>query len=59
MAGWLGPGMTRAPSAHDPYVVLTPLEDVLAETARLMSGESEIARWRRRIFEEVEMILVE
>lgn len=57
MAGWFGPGITRAPSAYDPYVVITPLADVLAETARLMAGTSEIARWRRRIFEEVEPIL--
>jgi 6-phosphofructokinase 1 len=57
MAGWGGPGITRAASAHDPYVVLTPLEEVLAETARLMDGKSEIARWRRKIVEEVEPML--
>jgi 6-phosphofructokinase 1 len=57
MAGWLGPATQRSASAYDPYVVVTPLEEVLAETARLMDGESEIARWRRKIFEEVEPIL--
>jgi len=57
MAGWTGPGVTRAPCAFDPYVVLTPLDEVLAETARLMRGESEIARWRRRIMGEIEPIL--
>jgi len=57
MAGWSGPGIERAPSRHDPYVVVSPLEEVLAETAKLMEGESELARWRRKIFEEVEPIL--
>jgi 6-phosphofructokinase 1 len=59
MAGWMGPGMRRPPCRFDPYVVLTPLEEVLLETARLLSGESEVARWRRRIFEEIEPILAE
>jgi len=57
MAGWSGPGVARGPCAFDPYVVLTPLDEVLAETARLMRGESEIARWRRRIMGEIEPIL--
>ncbi len=57
MAGWCGPGITSKPCPWDPYVVLTPLEQVLAETAKLMSGESELAKWRKRIFEEVEQIL--
>lgn len=57
MAGWWGPGIARAPVPWDPYVVLTPLQEVLAETTKLMSGDSEIARWRKRIFEEVEQIL--
>jgi 6-phosphofructokinase 1 len=57
MAGWAGPGITRPPCPWDPYVVLTPLPDVLAETARMMSGDSELARWRKRVFEEVEQIL--
>jgi len=45
-------------SAHDPYVILTPIGEVLAETARLMDGSSEIAKWRRKIFMESEAILV-
>ncbi len=57
MAGWCGPGITRAPCAWDPYVVLTPLEEVLAETAKLMRGDSDLARWRKRVFAEVEDIL--
>ena len=57
MAGWVGPGVTRTASPYDPYVVLTPLDEVLDETARLMRGESDIARWRRKIVEEIEPIL--
>ncbi len=59
MAGWMGPDTTRQASPFDPYVVLTPLEEVLRETARMMAGESELARWRRRIALEVESMLVE
>jgi 6-phosphofructokinase 1 len=57
MAGWFGPGVTRKPCAYDPYVVLTPLGEVLSETAKLMSGESLLAQWRKRIYQEVEPIL--
>ena len=57
MAGWCGPGITRAACPWDPYVVLTPLEEVLAETAKLMAGDSDLARWRKRVFAEVEDIL--
>ncbi len=57
MAGWAEPGITRAACPWDPDVVLTPLEEVLAETAKLMRGDSDIARWRKRVFAEVEDIL--
>ncbi len=57
MAGWFGPGMTRAACRFDPYVVLSPLDEVLRETERLHRGESEIARWRRAIAAEIEPIL--
>lgn len=68
MAGWIGPGAMPSAagsdgkvgsklSPHDPYVVLTPLEQVLNETAKLMSGESPVAQWRRRIVREIEPIL--
>jgi 6-phosphofructokinase 1 len=59
MAGWMGPGISRAPCPYDPYVVLTPIDEVLAETARLMEGQSELARWRKQVFDEVEPILAE
>ena len=57
MAGWFGPGALGTPSPHDPYVVTTPLEVVLAETQKLLAGDSELARWRRKIYGEVEAIL--
>ena len=57
MAGWLGPGVARTACPFDPYVVLTPLAEVLEETGRLMDGTSPLAQWRRRVFEEVEPIL--
>ncbi len=57
MAGWVGPGVTRPPCAWDPYVVLTPLGEVLAETEKLMRGDSLLAQWRKRVFQEVENIL--
>jgi 6-phosphofructokinase 1 len=58
MAGWIGPGVAGSACAYDPYVVLTPLGEVLAETERLMRGESPLAEWRRRVFEEAESILI-
>jgi len=57
MAGWSGPAIKRAACPWDPYVVLTPLDEVLAETAKLMQGDSDLARWRKRVFAEVEDIL--
>ncbi len=57
MAGWSGPGIMRAACPWDPYVVLTPLAEVLAETAKRMTGDSDLARWRKRVFAEVEDIL--
>jgi 6-phosphofructokinase 1 len=57
MAGWCGPGIAKPPVPWDPYVVLTPLDEVLAETEKLMRGDSELARWRKRVFHEVENIL--
>jgi len=57
MAGWTGPGVPGGPCAHDPYVVMTPLEQVLADTDKLHRGESPLAAWRRKIYAEVETIL--
>ena len=57
MAGWFGPGATGEISAHDPYVVLSSLADVLAETTKLHQGNSPLAQWRKRVYAEVEAIL--
>ncbi len=57
MAGWAGPGVAGPPCAYDPYVVLTPLDEVLEETRKILDGTSPIARWRRKIFEEAEGML--
>ena len=57
MAGWVGPDVAGPPCAFGPYVVLTPLATVLAETAKLMRGETALARWRRQVVREVEPIL--
>jgi 6-phosphofructokinase 1 len=58
MAGWCGPGVAGEACSYDPYVVLTPITEVLRETERLMCGESPLAQWRRRTFEEAESILL-
>ena len=57
MAGWIGPGVTNPACPWDPYVVLTPLAEVLAQTELLMRGEHPLAQWRKRVFQEVEHIL--
>ncbi len=49
--------MAGPPCAYDPYVVLTPLDEVLEETRKILDGTSPIARWRRKIFEEAEGML--
>ncbi len=59
MAGWFGPGITRAACAYDPYVILSPLDEMLAETAKILDGSSPLAQWRRRIFEESEGMLAQ
>ena len=59
MAGWTGPGIKRAASIYDPYVVLSPIDEVLSETARILDGSSPIAMWRKKIFEETEGMLAQ
>jgi 6-phosphofructokinase 1 len=58
MAGWAGPGVAGDPCAYDPYVVLTPIPEVLRETDRLLRGDSALAQWRRHTFEQAESILL-
>jgi 6-phosphofructokinase 1 len=57
MAGWAAPGEKRAVSRFDPHVILSPLEEVLAETAKLHSGASDLVRWRVRALAEAEPVL--
>jgi 6-phosphofructokinase 1 len=62
MAGWAAPsgmtgGASPAPSKYDPHVTLRPLEEVLAETAKMHSGASELVRWRVRALSEAEPVL--
>jgi 6-phosphofructokinase 1 len=59
MAGWVGPGIRRAACAYDPYVVLSPLDEVLEETKKILDGSSPLAAWRKKIFEETEGMLAQ
>jgi len=57
MAGWAIPGQTRPSSKWDPHVTLWPIEEVLAETARLHAGSHDLVRWRVRALSEAEPVL--
>jgi len=57
MSGWLGAGAEGPPCPFDPNVVLTDIPTVLAETGKLMRGETPLAVWRRRVYREVEPII--
>jgi 6-phosphofructokinase 1 len=60
MIGWqrsaLAPAQ-GAPSAHDPYCALVPIDAVLAETQAILDGTSPVAKWRTRALSEVEELL--
>jgi 6-phosphofructokinase 1 len=58
MTGHVGPGVLRPPCKYDPYIVLTPIDEVLAETARLQRGESDLAKWRKKTFAGIDEILI-
>ena len=60
MAGWASPwagGTPSPPSKFDPHVTLRPLEEVLAETAKMHSGASDLVRWRVKALSEAEAVL--
>jgi 6-phosphofructokinase 1 len=57
MAGWWIAGQSRPASPYDPHVSLWPLEEVLAETARMHTGASELVRWRVKALAEAEPVL--
>lgn len=61
MAAW-GPWVGSSPTAGeraeaDPQCWLVPFATVLDETAKLLDGQSERARWRKKLFEEISDVL--
>ncbi len=62
MAAWMPPVELSEDIAqrttYDPYCWLADLETVLAETDKLLSGESPLARWRSQVFDDVEDALL-
>jgi 6-phosphofructokinase 1 len=62
MAAWMPPVVLpetiAARSAHDPYCYLVDLKAALAETEKLLTGKSPLARWRAGAFEEIEDALL-
>jgi len=62
MAAWMPPGDLPASigsrTDYDPYCWLVDLQSVLAETDKLLSGESPLARWRSQVFDDVEDALL-
>src|SRR6185436_16679416 len=61
MAAWLPPvepsGDIAVRSPVDPYCWLVDLAAVLAETDRLLTGKSPLARWRAGAFDDIEPAL--
>ena len=62
MAAWMPPVELPAQagqrSAHDPYCWLVDLTAVLAETEKLLKGQSALARWRAGAFDQIEDALL-
>ena len=62
MAAWMPPVDTPPEvgqrAACDPYCWLVDLPAVLAETEKLLSGASPLARWRSQVFDDVEDALL-
>ncbi len=58
MAAWMPPSELPATigvrAVADPYCWLVALDAVLAETAKLLRGDSPLARWRAAVFDDVE-----
>ena len=62
MRAWVVDGsewsqQTRSPSTWDPQVTLWPLDEVLRETARMHSGDSEQVRRRVQTIAQAEGVL--
>ena len=62
MAAWMPPvelpPETATRSSHDPYCWLVDLTAVLAETDKLLKGQSALARWRAGAFDQIEDALL-
>ncbi len=62
MAGWMlpvdPPAHIATRSSVDPYCWMVELDAVLAETQRMLAGESPLVEWRARIFEDIEHVLL-
>lgn len=58
MLPWVPDESIAKRSEVDPYCWLVPIEQVLLETAKMLDGTSPIVQWRRKVFSQVEDILV-
>lgn len=62
MVGWLLPmpldEAIAQRSEADPYCWLIDLDAVLAETHRMLTGQSPLVQWRNKVFEQIEDVLV-
>lgn len=63
MTAWMLPWDPEHPiqpdrSPVDPYIWLVPFDDVITETARLKDGTSALTAWRKRVFSDIEDVLV-
>ena len=60
MAAWItaGPPSSAVERvAYDPHCCLVDLDEVLAETGRLLDGTAAVTQWRARIFDEIADVL--
>jgi 6-phosphofructokinase 1 len=61
MAAWAPPGTLPGagarPAPTDPHCWIADLDAVLAETRRILDGSSPVAKWRVRVFDELEDVL--
>jgi len=62
MAAWMPPvelpEEVAQRTSYDPYCWLADLSAVLAETEKLLAGQSPLARWRSQVFDDVEDALL-